>query len=170
MGLLPNLILQQGLQEALQRQLKTTLPQGRAEGGQQDGTPPPPPPPAPSPPIVTVDVRHELACARCQRPFEQEDALAAHQASEECRAGAKPGEPGLRVPVCTYHCLACDVLLTGEGALSGHLRSPPHLRQAQPATGPAKERDSLPQPSPASPTTSTSRGLAPERNPAYYTA
>lgn len=43
--------------------------------------------------------------------------------------------PPLRVPICTYHCLACEVLLSGHEALSSHLRSSAHRRKSAPPPG-----------------------------------
>ncbi|XP_067833350.1 zinc finger homeobox protein 2-like [Heptranchias perlo] len=208
MGLLPNVLLQQGLQEALQRQLKSSLsvtlsqvdPPSRAQtpeekkktkkrpeereradqargGGDEEV----------SAPIVTVDVRHQLTCSQCQLPLEEEEEEEgegeeveqrapgdASSSSSSCcccrRAGARPGgSASLRVPVCTYHCLACDALINGEGALGDHLRSPPHLRRAlRPGPSPAKERDRLPHPLSHDPrATSTSQVLTLKRKSAY---
>uniref|UniRef100_A0ACB8EXX0 Uncharacterized protein n=1 Tax=Sphaerodactylus townsendi TaxID=933632 RepID=A0ACB8EXX0_9SAUR len=97
------------------------------------------PTPAPEPPvevseapgISTVDVTHQYLCRQCKAAFESEGAAAAHQAAF-CYFGRQPpaAPPPLRVPVCTYHCLACEVLVSGREALGAHLRSSAHRRKA----------------------------------------
>uniref|UniRef100_A0A8D0HTC8 Zinc finger homeobox 2 n=1 Tax=Sphenodon punctatus TaxID=8508 RepID=A0A8D0HTC8_SPHPU len=119
------------------------------------------PTPAPEPPvevpeapgISTVDVTHRYLCRQCKAAFESEGAATAHQAAFcyfGCQGPAVP--PPLRVPICTYHCLACEVLVSGREALGAHLRSSAHRRKAGPAAGPnaatvsvfAKEESKLP--------------------------
>ncbi|XP_015275436.1 PREDICTED: zinc finger homeobox protein 2 [Gekko japonicus] len=97
------------------------------------------PTPAPEPPvevseapgISTVDVTHQYLCRQCKAAFDSEGAAAAHQAAF-CYFGRQPpaAPPPLRVPVCTYHCLACEVLVSGREALGAHLRSSAHRRKA----------------------------------------
>nr|XP_028557468.1 zinc finger homeobox protein 2 isoform X1 [Podarcis muralis]XP_028557469.1 zinc finger homeobox protein 2 isoform X1 [Podarcis muralis] len=97
------------------------------------------PTPMPEPPvevpeapgISTVDVTHQYLCRQCKAAFESEGAAAAHQATF-CYFGRQPpaAPPPLRVPVCTYHCLACEVLVSGREALGAHLRSSAHRRKA----------------------------------------
>uniref|UniRef100_A0A8C3S5K2 Zinc finger homeobox 2 n=1 Tax=Chelydra serpentina TaxID=8475 RepID=A0A8C3S5K2_CHESE len=127
-----------------------------------------PAPEAPEPPgVSTVDVTHRYLCRQCKAAFEGEEAAAAHQAGF-CYYG-QPAPAPLRVPVCTYHCLACEVLVSGREALGAHLRSSAHRRKASPAPAPAagpaagptpafaKEEAKLPHsdPSPKSNSTST---------------
>uniref|UniRef100_A0A8C3PES1 Homeobox domain-containing protein n=1 Tax=Chrysemys picta bellii TaxID=8478 RepID=A0A8C3PES1_CHRPI len=125
-----------------------------------------PAPEAPEPAgVSTVDVAHRYLCRQCKAAFEGEEAAAAHQAGF-CYYG-QPAPAPLRVPVCTYHCLACEVLVSGREALGAHLRSSAHRRKASPAPaaspapGPAlafaKEEAKLPHsdPSPKSNSTST---------------
>nr|XP_033780550.1 zinc finger homeobox protein 2 [Geotrypetes seraphini] len=79
--------------------------------------------------ISTVDIAHKYLCRQCKAAFEEEGAAVAHQAASTCCFyGAMPMPPPLRVTVCTYHCLPCEVLLNGREALSEHLRSPAHQR------------------------------------------
>ncbi|XP_077171745.1 zinc finger homeobox protein 2 [Paroedura picta] len=96
-------------------------------------TPVPEPPVevAEAPGISTVDVTHQYLCRQCKAAFENEGAAAAHQAAF-CYFGRQPpaAPPPLRVPVCTYHCLACEVLVSGREALGAHLRSSAHRRKA----------------------------------------
>ncbi|XP_037733022.2 zinc finger homeobox protein 2 [Chelonia mydas] len=97
-----------------------------------------PAPEAPEPAgVSTVDVAHHYLCRQCKAAFEGEAAAAAHQTGF-CYYG-QPAPAPLRVPVCTYHCLACEVLVSGREALGAHLRSSAHRRQAgpAPAAGPA---------------------------------
>ncbi|XP_054848933.1 zinc finger homeobox protein 2 [Eublepharis macularius] len=84
-----------------------------------------------APGISTVDVTHQYLCRQCKAAFESEGAAAAHQAAF-CYFGRQPpaAPPPLRVPVCTYHCLACEVLVSGREALGAHLRSSAHRRKA----------------------------------------
>ncbi|XP_054989950.1 zinc finger homeobox protein 2 [Sorex araneus] len=87
--------------------------------------------------ISTVDVTHRYLCRQCKMAFDGEAPAAAHQRSF-CFFGRGSGGPmpaPLRVPVCTYHCLACEVLLSGREALASHLRSSAHRRKAAPAPG-----------------------------------
>ncbi|CAM4646904.1 unnamed protein product [Caretta caretta] len=123
-----------------------------------------PAPEAPEPAgVSTVDVAHHYLCCQCKAAFEGEAAAAAHQTGF-CYYG-QPAPAPLRVPVCTYHCLACEVLVSGREALGAHLRSSAHRRKAGPAPGPApgptpafaKEEAKLPHsdPSPKSNSTST---------------
>uniref|UniRef100_A0A8C8TQS5 Zinc finger homeobox 2 n=1 Tax=Peromyscus maniculatus bairdii TaxID=230844 RepID=A0A8C8TQS5_PERMB len=87
--------------------------------------------------ISTVDVTHRYLCRQCKMAFDGEAPAAAHQRSF-CffgRGSGGPMPPPLRVPVCTYHCLACEVLLSGREALASHLRSSAHRRKAAPPPG-----------------------------------
>ncbi|XP_035116033.3 zinc finger homeobox protein 2 [Callithrix jacchus] len=87
--------------------------------------------------ISTVDVTHRYLCRQCKMAFDGEAPAAAHQRSF-CFFGRGPGgsmPPPLRVPICTYHCLACEVLLSGREALASHLRSSAHRRKAAPPPG-----------------------------------
>ncbi|XP_004864212.1 zinc finger homeobox protein 2 isoform X1 [Heterocephalus glaber] len=117
-------------------------------------TAPPKPPPELSPPgegeageaeelltgstgISTVDVTHRYLCRQCKMAFDGEAPATAHQRSF-CFFGRGSGgsmPPPLRVPICTYHCLACEVLLSGREALASHLRSSAHKRKAAPPPG-----------------------------------
>ncbi|XP_061444363.1 zinc finger homeobox protein 2 isoform X2 [Rhineura floridana] len=94
-------------------------------------TPEPPVEVSEAPGISTVDVTHQYLCRQCKAAFESEGAAAAHQAAF-CYFGSHPpaAPPPLRVPVCTYHCLACEVLVSGREALGSHLRSSAHRRKA----------------------------------------
>ncbi|XP_017400119.1 zinc finger homeobox protein 2 [Cebus imitator] len=87
--------------------------------------------------ISTVDVTHRYLCRQCKMAFDGEALATAHQRSF-CFFGRGPGgsmPPPLRVPICTYHCLACEVLLSGREALASHLRSSAHRRKAAPPPG-----------------------------------
>uniref|UniRef100_A0A8D2BSG3 Zinc finger homeobox 2 n=1 Tax=Sus scrofa TaxID=9823 RepID=A0A8D2BSG3_PIG len=87
--------------------------------------------------ISTVDVTHRYLCRQCKMAFDGEALAAAHQRSF-CffgRGSGGPLPPPLRVPICTYHCLACEVLLSGREALASHLRSSAHRRKAAPPPG-----------------------------------
>ncbi|MBZ3881305.1 Zinc finger homeobox protein 2 [Sciurus carolinensis] len=87
--------------------------------------------------ISTVDVTHRYLCRQCKMAFEGEAPATAHQRSF-CffgRGSGGPMPPPLRVPICTYHCLACEVLLSGREALASHLRSSAHRRKAAPPPG-----------------------------------
>nr|XP_012322627.1 zinc finger homeobox protein 2 isoform X2 [Aotus nancymaae] len=87
--------------------------------------------------ISTVDVTHRYLCRQCKMAFDGEAPATAHQRSF-CFFGRGPGgsmPPPLRVPICTYHCLACEVLLSGREALASHLRSSAHRRKAAPPPG-----------------------------------
>ncbi|XP_060150604.1 zinc finger homeobox protein 2 [Globicephala melas] len=82
--------------------------------------------------ISTVDVTHRYLCRQCKMAFDGEALATAHQRSF-CFFGQGSGgsmPPPLRVPICTYHCLACEVLLSGREALASHLRSSAHRRKA----------------------------------------
>lgn len=89
-----------------------------------------------SPGISTVDVTHRYLCRQCKMAFDGEAPATAHQRSF-CffGRGGGPMPPPLRVPICTYHCLACEVLLSGREALASHLRSSAHRRKAAPTPG-----------------------------------
>ncbi|XP_026966651.1 zinc finger homeobox protein 2 [Sagmatias obliquidens] len=87
--------------------------------------------------ISTVDVTHRYLCRQCKMAFDGEALATAHQRSF-CFFGRGSGgsmPPPLRVPICTYHCLACEVLLSGREALASHLRSSAHRRKAAPPPG-----------------------------------
>ncbi|TKC38206.1 hypothetical protein EI555_015802 [Monodon monoceros] len=87
--------------------------------------------------ISTVDVTHRYLCCQCKMAFDGEALATAHQRSF-CFFGRGSGgsmPPPLRVPICTYHCLACEVLLSGREALASHLRSSAHRRKAAPPPG-----------------------------------
>ncbi|XP_050999058.1 LOW QUALITY PROTEIN: zinc finger homeobox protein 2 [Acomys russatus] len=87
--------------------------------------------------ISTVDVTHRYLCRQCKMAFDGEAPAAAHQRSF-CFFGRGSGASmpaPLRVPICTYHCLACEVLLSGREALASHLRSSAHRRKAAPPPG-----------------------------------
>nr|XP_055147740.1 zinc finger homeobox protein 2 isoform X4 [Symphalangus syndactylus] len=87
--------------------------------------------------ISTVDVTHRYLCRQCKMAFDGEALATAHQRSF-CFFGRGSGgsmPPPLRVPICTYHCLACEVLLSGREALASHLRSSAHRRKAAPPQG-----------------------------------
>ncbi|XP_033707198.1 zinc finger homeobox protein 2 [Tursiops truncatus] len=87
--------------------------------------------------ISTVDVTHRYLCRQCKMAFDGEALATAHQRSF-CFFGRGSGgsmPPPLRVPICTYHCLACEVLLSGQEALASHLRSSAHRRKAAPPPG-----------------------------------
>lgn len=135
-GLLPNALLQQPPQ----------APEPTA-------TAPPKPPELPAPGegesseadelltgsagISTVDVTHRYLCRQCKMAFDGEAPATAHQRSF-CFFGRGSGgsmPAPLRVPICTYHCLACEVLLSGREALASHLRSSAHRRKAAPPPG-----------------------------------
>lgn len=135
-GLLPNALLQQPPQAP---ELTATAP------------PKPPELPAPgegesseadelltgSAGISTVDVTHRYLCRQCKMAFDGEAPATAHQRSF-CFFGRGSGgsmPAPLRVPICTYHCLACEVLLSGREALASHLRSSAHRRKAAPPPG-----------------------------------
>lgn len=87
--------------------------------------------------ISTVDVTHRYLCRQCKMAFDGEALATAHQRSF-CFFGRGSGGSmplPLRVPICTYHCLACEVLLSGREALASHLRSSAHRRKAAPPPG-----------------------------------
>ncbi|XP_055292268.1 zinc finger homeobox protein 2 isoform X1 [Moschus berezovskii] len=135
-GLLPNALLQpppQALEPTATAPPKPPeLPAPReGEAGEADELL------AGSPGISTVDVAHRYLCRQCKMAFDGEAPATAHQRSF-CFFGRGSGgsvPPPLRVPVCTYHCLACEVLLSGREALAAHLRSSAHRRKAAPAPG-----------------------------------
>ncbi|KAL7977730.1 hypothetical protein Chor_009679 [Crotalus horridus] len=112
-------------------------------------TPEPPVEVSEAPGISTVDVTHQYLCRQCKAAFESEGAAVAHQAAL-CYFGRQSpaAPPPLRVPVCTYHCLACEVLVSGREALGAHLRSSAHRRKASSTTATAsvfaKEESKLP--------------------------
>ncbi|KAM9328871.1 zinc finger homeobox protein 2 [Gastrophryne carolinensis] len=78
-------------------------------------------------PMVDVAIRYE--CQRCKTSYEEEGEAEAHQRSG-CYNGPPPHPPPLRVRVCTYHCLSCQVLLQGPEARNQHLRSQQHRAQS----------------------------------------
>nr|XP_014350257.1 PREDICTED: zinc finger homeobox protein 2 [Latimeria chalumnae] len=185
MGLLPNTLLQQGLQEALKKQLNSNLSltisqatpsaahhearaaspsidhQGEANAGATPETETKAEDLSHTM-ISTVDVTHKLICQKCKMVFEDEEAVVTHQRSF-CYYGQplKLQETTLRVPICTYHCLACDVLLSGKEALGLHLHSTLHKQRdlKQDSTF-AKERANLPHTDPNPNLASTSQLLA----------
>uniref|UniRef100_A0A8C5SIV4 Zinc finger homeobox 2 n=1 Tax=Laticauda laticaudata TaxID=8630 RepID=A0A8C5SIV4_LATLA len=110
-------------------------------------TPEPPVEVSEAPGISTVDVTHQYLCRQCKAAFESEGPAVAHQATL-CYFGRQAPPPPLRVPVCTYHCLACEVLVSGREALGAHLRSSAHRRKASSTTATAsvfaKEESKLP--------------------------
>ncbi|XP_018114944.1 zinc finger homeobox protein 2 [Xenopus laevis] len=74
-------------------------------------------------PMVDVAIRYQ--CQRCKMSFDEEGEAEAHQGSG-CYPGSLPHQPPLRLRVCTYHCLSCQVLLQGPAARNQHLRSQQH--------------------------------------------
>ncbi|KAJ1137187.1 hypothetical protein NDU88_003600 [Pleurodeles waltl] len=110
--------------------------------------------------VSTVDVAHRYLCRRCKEAFDDEGQAAAHQDEACFPQGAAP--PPLRVPVCTYHCLACQVLVSGTEALGQHLRSSTHKRHALCQNNPtfAKEEANIPHADPGPNPVSTSVLLA----------
>ncbi|XP_075685033.1 zinc finger homeobox protein 2 isoform X2 [Rhinoderma darwinii] len=74
-------------------------------------------------PMVDVAIRYQ--CQRCKTSYDEEGEVEAHQHAG-CYTGPPPHPPPLRVRVCTYHCLSCQVLLQGPAARSQHLRSQQH--------------------------------------------
>lgn len=73
-------------------------------------------------------VKYEFVCRKCQMMFTDEDATVNHQKSF-CYFGQPlidPQETVLRIPVSKYQCLACDLALSGNEALSQHLQSSLH--------------------------------------------
>lgn len=78
-------------------------------------------------PMVDVAIRYQ--CQRCKTSYDEEGEVEAHQRSG-CYTGPPPHPPPLRVRVCTYHCLSCQVLLQGPAARSQHLRSQQHRAQS----------------------------------------
>ncbi|XP_043914539.1 zinc finger homeobox protein 2-like [Protopterus annectens] len=184
MGLLPNSLLQQGLQEVLQKQLQSNLsltisqatPPAREDTSKatpkdQDIVIPPENTSKemetkvedlPHAMISTVDVVHKFICMKCKMAFEDEDAISTHQKSF-CYFDQplKSQATSLCIPICTYHCSACDVLLSGKEALSSHLRSDSHKHRTlkQDSTF-AKEQVSLPHADPNPNVTTTSQLMA----------
>ncbi|KAM4809927.1 zinc finger homeobox protein 2 [Rhinophrynus dorsalis] len=75
--------------------------------------------------IPMVDVAMRYQCQRCKTSYEEEGEAEAHQRAG-CYPGPPPHPPPLRLRVCTYHCLSCQVLLQGPAARSQHLRSQQH--------------------------------------------
>ncbi|KAM8961688.1 zinc finger homeobox protein 2 [Pelodytes ibericus] len=75
--------------------------------------------------IPMVDVAMRYQCQRCKASYEEEGEAEAHQRAG-CYTGPPPHPPPLRLRVCTYHCLSCQVLLQGPAARSQHLRSQQH--------------------------------------------
>ncbi|KAK2495563.1 hypothetical protein MC885_009241 [Smutsia gigantea] len=126
------------------------LPNALLQPPEPPATAPPKPPELPAPGdgeadelltgssgISTVDVTHRYLCRQCKMAFDGEAPATAHQRSF-CFFGRGSGgsaPPPLRVPICTYHCLACEVLLSGHEALASHLRSSAHRRKAAPPPG-----------------------------------
>lgn len=78
-------------------------------------------------PMVDVAIRYQ--CQHCKTSYDEEGEAEAHQSSG-CYTGPPPHPPPLRVRVCTYHCLSCQVLLQGPEARSQHLRSQQHRAQS----------------------------------------
>lgn len=110
--------------------------------------------------VSTVDVAHRFLCRRCKEAFDDEGQAAAHQ--DEACFPQVAAPPPLRVPVCTYHCLACQVLVSGTEALGQHLRSSAHKRHALCQNNPtfAKEEANIPHADPGPNPVSTSVLLA----------
>ncbi|KAM3940208.1 zinc finger homeobox protein 2 [Leptodactylus fuscus] len=78
-------------------------------------------------PMVDVAIRYQ--CQSCKTSYDEEGEAEAHQRAG-CYTGPPPHPPPLRVRVCTYHCLSCQVLLQGPAARSQHLRSQQHRAQS----------------------------------------
>ncbi|XP_044130230.1 zinc finger homeobox protein 2 [Bufo gargarizans] len=78
-------------------------------------------------PMVDVAIRYQ--CQRCKTSYDEEGEAEAHQRAG-CYTGPPPHPPPIRVRVCTYHCLSCQVLLQGPAARSQHLRSQQHRAQS----------------------------------------
>lgn len=115
-------------------------------------------------------VKYEFICRKCQMMFTDEDATVNHQKSF-CYFGQPlidPQETVLRVPVSKYQCLACDLALSGNEALSQHLQSSLHKEKTiKQAMRNAKEHVRLLPHSVCSPppnTTSTSPSAASSNN------
>lgn len=115
-------------------------------------------------------VKYEFICRKCQMMFTDEDAAVNHQKSF-CYFGQPlidPQETVLRVPVSKYQCLACDVAISGNEALSQHLQSSLHKEKTiKQAMRNAKEHVRLLPHSVCSPnpnTTSTSQSAASSNN------
>ncbi|XP_075425198.1 zinc finger homeobox protein 2 isoform X2 [Ascaphus truei] len=75
--------------------------------------------------IPMVDVAMRYQCQRCKTSYEEAEEAEAHQRGG-CYPGPPPHPPLLRLRVCTYHCLSCQVLLQGPAARGQHLRSQQH--------------------------------------------
>lgn len=119
---------------------------------------------------VVPFVKYEFICRKCQMMFTDEDAAVNHQKSF-CYFGQPlmdPQETVLRVPVSRYQCLACDVAIGGNEALSQHLQSSLHKEKTiKQAMSNAKEHVRLLPHSVCSPhpnTTSTSPSAASSNN------
>nr|BAB14939.1 unnamed protein product [Homo sapiens] len=119
---------------------------------------------------VVPFVKYEFICRKCQMMFTDEDAAVNHQKSF-CYFGQPlidPQETVLRVPVSKYQCLACDVAISGNEALSQHLQSSLHKEKTiKQAMRNAKEHVRLLPHSVCSPnpnTTSTSQSAASSNN------
>ncbi|XP_075067324.1 zinc finger homeobox protein 2 isoform X2 [Mixophyes fleayi] len=78
-------------------------------------------------PMVDVAIRYQ--CQRCKTSYDEEGEAEAHQRAG-CYTDPPPHPPPIRVRVCTYHCLSCQVLLQGPAARSQHLRSQQHRAQS----------------------------------------
>lgn len=119
---------------------------------------------------VVPFVKYEFLCRKCQMMFTDEDAAVSHQKSF-CYFGqplTDAQETVLRVPVSRYQCLACDVAVGGNEALSQHLQSSLHKEKTiKQAMSNAKEHVRLLPHSVCSPrpnTTSTSPSAASSNN------
>lgn len=119
---------------------------------------------------VVPFIKYEFICRKCQMMFTDEDAAVNHQKSF-CYFGQPlidPQETVLRVPVSRYQCLACDVAIGGNEALSQHLQSSLHKEKTiKQAMSNAKEHVRLLPHSVCSPhpnTTSTSPSAASSNN------
>ncbi|ELK27508.1 Zinc finger homeobox protein 4 [Myotis davidii] len=119
---------------------------------------------------VVPFVKYEFICRKCQMMFTDEDAAVNHQKSF-CYFGQPlidPQETVLRVPVSRYQCLACDVAVGGNEALSQHLQSSLHKEKTiKQAMSNAKEHVRVLPHSVCSPhpnTTSTSPSAASSNN------
>lgn len=122
---------------------------------------------------VVPFVKYEFICRKCQMMFTDEDATVNHQKSF-CYFGQPlidPQETVLRVPVSKYQCLACDLALSGNEALSQHLHSSLHKEKTiKQAMRNAKEHARLLPHSVCSPppnTSSTSPSSAASSNNTY---
>ncbi|EHB13072.1 Zinc finger homeobox protein 4 [Heterocephalus glaber] len=119
---------------------------------------------------VVPFVKYEFICRKCQMMFTDEDAAVNHQKSfcYFSQPLIDPQETVLRVPVSKYQCLACDVAISGNEALSQHLQSSLHKEKTiKQAMRNAKEHVRLLPHSVCSPnpnTTSTSQSAASSNN------